>query len=84
MWAEAVAEYLAEYEGLTRQRYAESLAAFCDWYVQRYAEEPDAALLTREEVREYRNALTQRGLKAGTVNARLSPLRGLVRFWGGS
>lgn len=82
MWAEAVTEYLAEYEGLTRQRYAESLDAFRDWYLQCYAEEPDAALLTREEVREYRNALTRRGLKAGTVNARLTPLRGLVRSLG--
>ncbi len=81
-WTTQVAAYLAEYEGLTRQRYATALVLFHTWYQTTYSAAPDAALLTSEEVREYRNALTGQKLQAATVNARLAPVRGLVRAQG--
>ena len=57
-WQTQVDKLLADYEGITDERYAAGLASFHRWYVQSYPDEPDAALLTDEEVREYRVYLT--------------------------
>ena len=47
------------------------------------ADEPDAALLTDDEVRDYRVYLTGvKGYKAATVNGYLAPIRALVRAQG--
>ena len=78
-WAAQTASVLADYEGITHTRYAAALAAFAAWYAQSYNDEPDATLLTDEEIRAYRIYLTGKGLKAATVNAYLAPLRVLVR-----
>ncbi len=82
-WLTAVETYLAEYEGLTRDRYAAALTEFAAWYTATYGEAPDPALLTGEEIREYRKWLsgTQK-LQAATVNLRLAALRGVLRRLG--
>ena len=51
-WQTQVDKLLADYEGITRERYAAGLASFRVWYVQSYTDEPDAALLTDDEVRD--------------------------------
>ena len=79
-WQTQVNGLLADYEGITHERYATGLAAFRAWYVQSYADEPDASLLTDDEVRDYRVHLTSvKGYKAATVNAYLAPIRAIVR-----
>ena len=81
--ATQVDKLLADYEGITRERYAAGLASFRVWYAQSYAAEPNAALLTAEEVRDYRVHLTGvKGYKADTVNTYLAPIRTLVRAQG--
>ena len=45
-WQTQVDKFLGDYDGLTRERYASGLAAFRAWYVQSYADEPNATLLT--------------------------------------
>ncbi len=57
-WQTQVDRLLADYEGITRARYAAGLASFRAWYLQSYPDEPDAALLTDDEVRDYRVYLT--------------------------
>jgi len=82
-WQTEVDKLLAEYEGITRERYAAGLDSFRAWYLQSYPDEPDAALLTDDEVRDYRVYLTGvKGYKAATVNAYLAPIRALVRAQG--
>ena len=82
-WQTQVDKLLEDYEGITRERYAAGLAAFRAWYVQSYTDEPDAALLTDDEVRDYRVYLTGvKSYKAATVNAYLAPIRALVRAQG--
>ena len=82
-WQTQVDKLLADYEGITRERYAAGLASFHCWYVQSYPDEPNAALLTDEEVRDYRVYLTGvKGYKAATVNAYLAPIRAIVRSQG--
>ncbi len=67
----------------TRKVYERALAQFETWYRGAYGEEPDALLLTDEEVREYRTWLINvRKLAASTVNVHLAALRGLVRHHG--
>ena len=79
-WQTQLDKLLEDDEGITRERYAAGLAAFRAWYLQSYSDEPDAALLTDDEARDYRVYLTGvKGYKAATVNAYLAPLRGLVR-----
>jgi hypothetical protein len=79
-WQTQVDKLLEVYEGITHERYATGLASFRAWYRQSYADEPDAALLTDDEVRDYRVYLTGvKGYKAATVNAYLAPIRALVR-----
>jgi hypothetical protein len=49
----------------TRQRYAAALSEFMTWYANSYVDEPNAALLTDEEVREWSSYLrTVRRLSA--------------------
>jgi len=82
-WQTQVDKLLADYEGITHERYATGLAAFRAWYLQSYPDEPDAALLTDDEVRDYRVYLTGvKGYKAATVNAYLAPIRAIVRAQG--
>ena len=81
-WLSAVRNYLGEYEGITYRRYANALAEFAAWYQTTYNALPEPALLTVEELREYRNHLVAQGHKAATVNLRLAPLRGLLRSIG--
>lgn len=81
-WTAQVEACLAAYEGYTRDRYAAALAQFSAWYTAQYQTEPDAALLTAEELRTYRNALSAQGLQAATVNLRLAALRALLRAQG--
>ena len=67
----------------TRRNYARALGAFRRWYVGTYSEEPDAALLTDEEAREWRHFLVNvRRLAASTVNMHLAALKGLARHHG--
>ena len=82
-WQTQVDKLLEYYEGITRERYAAGLAAFRAWYLQSYSDEPNAALLTDDAVRDYRVYLTGvKGYKAATVNAYLAPVRALVRTQG--
>jgi site-specific recombinase XerD len=82
-WQTQVDKLLEDYEGITHERYAAGLASFRAWYVQSYSDEPDATLLTDDEVRDYRVYLTGvKGYKAATVNAYLAPIRVLVRAQG--
>jgi len=82
-WQTQVDKLLEDYEGITRERYAAGLASFRAWYTQSYPDEPDAALLADEEVRDYRVYLTGvMGYKAATVNAYLAPIRAIVRAQG--
>ena len=82
-WQTQVDKLLEGYEGITHERYVTGLAAFRAWYLQSYPEELDAALLTDDEVRDYRVYLTSvKGYKAATVNAYLAPIRAIVRAQG--
>ena len=68
-WQTQVDELLADYEGITRERYASGLASFPAWYAQNYPDDPNVSLLTDDEVRDYRVHLTTvKGYKAATVN----------------
>ncbi len=67
----------------TRERYTAALAEFHTWYAGSYGQEPDAALLTAEEAREWSAHLrTVRRLSPSSVNLRLAALRGLARHHG--
>ena len=82
-WQTQVDKLLEDYEGITRERYTTGLASFRAWYLQSYCDEPDAALLTDDEVRDYRVYLTGvKGYKAATGNAYLAPIRAIVRAQG--
>jgi len=82
-WQTQIDKLLEDYEGITHERYAAGLAAFRAWYLQNYADGPDAPLLTDDEVRDCRVYLTGvKGYKAATVNAYLAPIRALVRSQG--
>jgi len=82
-WQTQVDKLLEDYEGITHERYAVGLASFRAWYLQSYSDEPDATLLTDDEVRDYRVYLTGvKGNKAATINAYLVPIRAIVRAQG--
>jgi len=69
----------------TTDSYNRALIAFHDWYLDTYADEPSAELLTSIEVREWRNYLSSNCfLSATTVNQHLSAIRSLVRHYGGT
>jgi site-specific recombinase XerD len=82
-WTESVERYVHTLGKGTARQYRAGLEDFARWHRQTYGEDPDSALLTEEEAREYLAYLTGvRKLAASTVNVRLSALRGLARFWG--
>jgi site-specific recombinase XerD len=82
-WTESVQAYLKTLTHSTASRYCAALDDFLAWYRQTYGEEPDPALITDEEAREWRSHLSGvRKLAASTVNVRLSALKGLARFRG--
>lgn len=69
----------------TQSAYELGLRQFHEWYLATYVEEPDALLLTAEEIREWRSFLTNvKRFSAATVNQRLAAVRGLVRHYGRS
>ena len=83
-WTESTETYLRTLNNSsTANRYQAALSDFAAWYAQTYGEQPDPALLTGEEAREWRGYLSAvRNLKASAVNLRLSALKGLARFCG--
>lgn len=69
----------------TQNAYELGLRQFHEWYLATYSEEPDALLLTAEEIREWRSFLINvKRFSAATVNQRLAAVRGLVRHYGRS
>jgi hypothetical protein len=79
-WQTQVDELLADYEGITRERYTAGQASFRAWYAQNYPDDPNVSLLIDDEVRDYRVHLTTvKGCKAAKVNAYLAPIRANVR-----
>lgn len=69
----------------TQIAYELGLRQFYEWYLATYNEEPDALLLTAEEVLEWRSYLINvKRFSAATVNQRLAAVRGLVRHYGRS
>lgn len=69
----------------TKSAYELGLRQFHQWYLATYNEEPDALLITAEEVREWRSYLINvKRFSAATVNQRLAAVRGLVRHYGRS
>ena len=84
MFRDQIAAFLATcHSERTRSRYAAVLEEFRRWYVDTYAEQPDATLLTDEEAREWSAHLrTVRRLSPSSVNLRLAALRGLARHHG--
>jgi len=82
-WPETTQTYLATLHLATAKQYRAALDDFAAWYTQSYGEQPDPALLTDEEVREWRGYLLGvRKLAASTVNVRLAAVKGLARFAG--
>jgi integrase/recombinase XerC len=86
MFDSQVANYLLTLNSLrTIDSYNRALISFGDWYLTTYAEEPSALQLTTDEVREWRNYLSNaQQLGAATVNLHLSAIRSLVRHYGGA
>jgi site-specific recombinase XerD len=82
-WTEAVNAYLRTHREATARRYRSVLEEFAAWYRQSYGEEPEPALLTDEEAREWRAYLTGvRKQSSSTVNVKLAALKGLARTCG--
>lgn len=82
-WTQAVENYLRTLTASTADQYRRGLEDFAEWYRGTYAEEPQPALLTDEEVREWRGFLSGvRKLAASTVNVRLAAVKGLARSVG--
>jgi integrase/recombinase XerC len=82
-WTQAVENYLRTLTESTADQYQRGLEDFAEWYRGTYAEEPQPALLTDEELREWRGFLSGvRKLAASTVNVRLSAVKGLARSVG--
>jgi site-specific recombinase XerD len=82
-WNQAVEDYLRTLRDSTARQYRVALDDFHCWYVGSYAEDPEPALLTEEELRQWRAYLSGvRKLAASTVNVRLSAVKGLARHHG--
>jgi site-specific recombinase XerD len=82
-WTESIEAYLKQLSNSTAAMYGRGLARFRKWYADRYEEEPDPALLTDEESRQWQHHLyEERKLAAATVNWHLSAVRGLARSCG--
>ena len=76
-WNRITQTYLATLRSATAKQYRAALDDFAAWYVQSYGEQPDPALLTDEETREWRGyLLSVRKLSASTVNSRLAAIKG--------
>ena len=86
MFSDQISPFLKTANTLTTQSaYALGLRQFHEWYLSTYNEEPDALLLTAEEIREWRSYLMNvKRFSAATVNQRLAAVRGLVRHYGRS
>lgn len=83
-WNDAIETYLRTCATSTAAQYRRALDDFAAWYTHTYGEQPDPALLTDEEAREWRGHLSGvNKLAASTVNVRLSALKGLARHMGG-
>lgn len=83
-WHEAVIEFLKTQRRSTARQYRIALNDFEQWYHQSYGQNPEPALLTDEEARDWRGYLS--GVKkyaASTINVRLAALNGLVEHAGG-
>ena len=82
-WDTHTADLLKTLTPGTRRQYTLALRDFAAWYHQTYAAAPDPALLTAEELREWRNHLSNHcQLQAATVNQRLAAVKGLARHCG--
>jgi site-specific recombinase XerD len=82
-WNQAVEDYLRTLRDSTARQYRVALDDFHCWYVGSYAEDPEPALLTEEELRQWRAYLSGvRKLAASTVNVRLSAVKSLARHHG--
>ena len=82
-WNEAVEDYVHTLRDSTARQYRVALDDFHRWYIGSYAEDPEPALLTDEELRQWRGHLSGvRKLAASTVNVRLSAVKGLARHHG--
>jgi len=84
---EALDQFLSssQYSPETIYRYRRMLERFRSWYLGSYGEEPDFSLLTPEEVREFLSYLTTvKNLRASSVEAHLSAIKALLRFYGRS
>jgi site-specific recombinase XerD len=82
-WTESIEAYLKQHSPSTAAMYERGLAQLRQWYIDRYEEEPDPALLTDEELRQWQHHLyEERKLAAATVNWHLSAVRGLARTCG--
>jgi integrase/recombinase XerC len=77
--------FLAPLSPRTRDRYRAALSEFAAWYRQTFQDDPDPALLTDLEVRDYIAHLQAvRKLSPSSIHLRLSALRGLLKSLGRS
>ena len=83
-WAEAVEAFLSGlHSPRTQDRYRAALAEFASWYRQTFYDDPDPALLTDLEVRDYVAHLRSvRRLSPSSIHLRLSAIRGLLKSLG--
>ena len=83
-WAEAVEAFLSGlHSPRTQDRYRAALAEFASWYRQTFYDDPDPALLTDLEVRDYVAHLRSvRRLSPSSIHLRLAALRGLLKSLG--
>ena len=83
-WESAVQSFLTALSSpRTRDRYQAALSEFAAWYRQTFRDDPDPALLTDLEVRDYVAHLqTVRRLSPSSIHLRLSALRGLLKSLG--
>jgi len=83
-WAEAVEAFLSGlHSPRTQDRYRAALAEFASWYRQTFYDDPDPALLTDLEVRDYVAHLQAvRKLSPSSIHLRLSAIRGLLKSLG--
>jgi len=83
-WESAVQSFLTALSSpRTQDRYQAALSEFAAWYRQTFRDDPDPALLTDLEVRDYVAYLQAvRKLSPSSIHLRLSALRGLLKSLG--
>jgi integrase/recombinase XerC len=83
-WADAMKNFLDSLSSpRTQERYQAALSEFAAWYRQTFRDDPDPALLTDLEVRDYVAHLQAvRKLSPSSIHLRLSALRGLLKSLG--